>query len=96
MEKLLELSALVECSIQLHFNEHKEDYESVAKHWFDPRGARISPEIVGELNIDADVWTLRIYSRTPVAFYEAISNDLDALIQWAIDAVKEERNGRGA
>lgn len=96
-EKLKELQELTKCSIYIKYNEHKDYYETVQKHYFNPDGPGVMPDIVGTLDLLSDnFWTLQVYPNTPIAFYWGIANDLDELIQWAIDAIKEDRHGRGA
>jgi hypothetical protein len=87
MEKLIELTKLTKASFELAANEHRVFYEEPEEYYFGVRG--IEPDRVGEIDWEKDIWDIMVYPRTPVGFVRAISNDLESLIDWAIEAAKE-------
>lgn len=44
---------------------------------------------VGEVDYQKDIWTVQVYARTPVGFIAAVSNNLDLLIDWAVEGARD-------
>ena len=87
MNRLTKLAEATKCDFHLEFNPHKSLYETAEQH-FIPMVDDFY-DTVGEIDYSKDIWTIQVYPRTPVGFIAAISNNLDALLDWAIDGAKE-------
>ena len=87
MRKLTKLAETTKCNFHLEFNPHKSLYETAEQH-FIPRVDDFY-DTVGEINYTQDIWVVHVYPRTRVGFISAISNYLDALLDWAIDGAKD-------
>ena len=91
MDKLQELRKIVKCGIHIESNIHKDMYETAEQYY----GEYVYDEsnhlydIVGEIDWDKDIWTVHVYPRTPVGFIAGLSNDLDELLDWAIQGAKD-------
>ena len=68
----------------LHFNPQKGYYQTVEEYV-----KEMKPTIVGDLYFDKDLWYLQLYPMTPVGFVNGVSNNLNALIKWGIQAAKD-------
>lgn len=82
MEKLVELAAKVQCTLDLEFNPHKGMYESAERYFrnLDLFGS----ELLEQVDLSKDIWVLRVYFRTPIGFHYLVSNDLDRLVEEAL------------
>lgn len=85
MDKLNELARYTDASFSLEYNEHKSVYEAAQSYHNGP----LKYDEVGAIDWDKDIWVLQVYPKTPVGFIAGISNDLDALVNWAIKGAQE-------
>lgn len=85
MGTLIELAKYTNASAHLELNPHKGFYED-AKSYFTDR--EMDLDKIGEIDWSKDIWTLQVYPKTPVGFIQGISNDVNALIDWAIEGAK--------
>lgn len=81
MDKILELSKKIQCSIHLEFNPHKDFYESAESY---VSNQFTSAELEG-VDLEKDIWTLQFYPHTPIGFYRLIDNDLERLFERALE-----------
>lgn len=87
MDKLEELASLTQAGYILNCNEHEQFYES-ALQFHSLRNP--NTHTIGGIDWGRDIWTIQAYSRTPIVFFFAISNDVNALLDWCIAAIKED------
>jgi len=87
MDKFLELAKLTKASYILGCNEPRGFYED-PKEYYTGKEHGIYPDQVGEIDWSLDIYEIQVYPKTPVGFIKAISNDLDALLDWAIEGAK--------
>lgn len=96
---MTELERLVQrckCEVEVTFNEHKNDYQSV-QEWLDyPRGEgttrehlALEPEAVDRMIALDRTVTLRFYPNTPIGFFVMGGTDLDELLARAHRALDE-------
>lgn len=76
------LGAKVNCSYTVSYNEHLTFYETAESYY---QSKQHQPDQVSEMDWRADVWEIHVYTKTPVAFYSAISNSLEELLLWALE-----------
>lgn len=86
MEELLKIAQLISSSMSLELNEYKSYYED--PHVYYMVNTSVPPDLVGEIDWEKDIWELRVYPRTPISFFHGISNDLEALLKWAVDILE--------
>lgn len=84
MSKLQHLAKHTKCNFHLEFNAHKSYYEKPEEYYSQMGNGHFYDE-VGDIDYLKDIWTVQIYARTPVGFIAAISNDIDSLLDWAIE-----------
>lgn len=86
--KLHELSVVIKCDFNLQFNPHKSVYETAEKYIREMGNGDGFYDEVETIDFGKDIWTIQVYPRTPVGFIAGVSNDLDALLDWAIEGAK--------
>ena len=86
MNKLDRLAQVVKASGSIELNPHKAIYEEACSYFNDQGFKR---DVVGEIDWTKDIWEVHIYPKTPVGFICGISNDIDALLDWAIEGAVE-------
>lgn len=86
MNKLKELSKFIGASGTIDFNPHKAYYEKAYDYF---NGRDFKPDVIGDIDWNKDIWEVHIYPRTPVGFICGISNNIDDLLDWAIEGCKE-------
>lgn len=87
-EKLKRLAELTRCSYTLEYNPHKGNYEG-ARDYISMAGVDVLS--VGEFDYDKDFFEIQVYMNTPIMFFSAAANDLDALLVWAVDYLEDYR-----
>lgn len=86
MDKLIkELTGICKASVHIDINPFKAYYES-AEEWFDHEA---NDDVIGELDLTKDIYVVQAYPKTPVGFIRGVSNDLETLLKWAIEASKD-------
>ena len=85
MSGLRNLQEHVKASAHIELNPHKAFYED-AEAYFKDRD--IDCDHVGKLDWSKDIWTAQVYPSTPIGFILGISNDIDALVEWAVEGAK--------
>ena len=83
--KLQELATATNCNFTLEFNPHKSSYEDAKKYITEMGNGDGFYDEVGKLDYTKDIWTLQVYPRTPIVFIAGVSNNLDELLDWAIE-----------
>jgi hypothetical protein len=93
-EKFNKLNAFVKCSYSLTYNEFNSFYDTPKSYWFDPEHVGIRPDVIqpDKFSITEDIWEIHVYPNTPVMFFHGIANNLEALLDWAIGVIEEDRN----
>lgn len=85
--RLNELRKIVECGIHIESNVHKDMYETAEQYYISY--VKDFYDVVGDLDYNKDIWTIQVYPKTPIGFIAGISNNLDELIEWAIEGAKD-------
>lgn len=83
-----QLAEATKCNFHLEFNPHKSYYEDAKEYITTMGNGDGFYDEVGDIDYVKDIWTIQVYPRTPVGFIAAVSNDPDALIEWAIAGTK--------
>ena len=86
-DKLIALQNYGPFSVNLALNAHATFYEDAEQYYHGLR--ELNPNEVGDIDYNKPLWELQLYPEHAILFYLAISHDLDALIQWGIDIMKE-------
>jgi hypothetical protein len=88
MSKLDELATETKCNFHLEFNPHKSYYEEAKVYITGMGNGDGFYDEVGDIDYAKDIWTIQVYPRTPIGFIAAVSNNVDKLIDWAIEGAK--------
>ena len=86
--KLQELTNVINCNFTLDFNPHKSSYEDAETYITEMGNSDGFYDEVGELDYTKDIWTIQVYPHTPIGFISGVSNNLDELLDWAIEGSK--------
>ena len=91
MSNLTELAAATKCDFTLEFNPHKSSYQSAKEYITNLQELNNDPlyDEVGTIDYTKDIWTIQVYPSTPVGFIAGVSNNLDELLDWAIEGAKD-------
>lgn len=100
-EKLKKIASMCKSSVSLEYRELSNVYEKLSDRVsYADEGStymHTSNFLDGELDkcIKTDeYWNLHFYPETPVGFYSAYSNDLDKLLDWALDILNKIQKER--
>lgn len=85
MDELYEIVSKIEGSLEITCNDYKTVYADPSTYY-----KNVGLDGADSLDASKDIWTLRFYPKTSISFYEAASNDLESLIVWALEILKED------
>lgn len=86
IRKLGAIANSVECSMMLYYNDHKAVYEAPETYY---KQEIFDSEDYAKLDFTKGIWDIRIYDKTPIGFYSKISNDLDEVVDWGYNLLKD-------
>lgn len=86
MDKILDLEAKSHF-FSIQANPERECYETIEQYmdWH-----KLRPALMDGTDLTKKMWEIRVYPNSPISFFTIIGNDLEVLIQTAIDALEME------
>lgn len=96
MDKLKQLQSFCKSSISLEYRARSRVYETLSEaavtqdKYYGP-DTFLSEEDMKKCFETDEYWTLHFYPDTPVGFYHAHSNDVEALLDWGLAIMEDLR-----
>lgn len=91
MQKIKDLVALCKCGVHLEYRSRANSYETLKEMIGLTHHEKdfLSSEDLQKC-IDTDqYWDLQFYPETPIGFYHKTGSDVDVLLDWALDIMKD-------
>lgn len=89
MKELIDkIASMTKCSMTIGLNEPKAFYSTIRAEL---EQTKMYDSVIEGTDLDGDIWEVRVYSRTPVAFYLLFGNDLEEILRRMIEILEEEQ-----